>query len=86
MLETVVGDGAHALGDGLVLQVEVFDAGVDDIDRASRCCEKLDQTATTFPGSRLRIRFSVHPPPRTGLAFPGSPGERSTTTTVVAAS
>ena len=28
------------------------------------------------PGSRLRIRFAVHPPPRIGLAFPGSPGER----------
>jgi hypothetical protein len=38
----------------------------------------LDQTATIFPGSRLRIRFSVRPPPRIGLAFPGSPIERST--------
>jgi hypothetical protein len=33
----------------------------------------LDQTATIFPGSRLRIRFTVRPPPRVGLAFPGSP-------------
>jgi len=45
-------------------------------------CEMLDQTATIFPGSRLRIRFSVRPPPRIGLAFPGSPVERSTATAV----
>jgi transposase len=45
-------------------------------------CETLDQTATIFPGSRLRIRFSMHQPPRIGLAFPGSPGERSTATAV----
>jgi hypothetical protein len=43
--------------------------------------EMLDQTATIFPGSRLRIRFTVRPPPRIGLAFPGSPLERSTATT-----
>jgi transposase len=41
-------------------------------------CEILDQTATYFPGTRLRMRFSVRPPPRIGLAFPGSPSERST--------
>jgi hypothetical protein len=45
---------------------------------AKALCKKLDQTATTFPGSRLRIRFAVHPPPRVGLAFPGSPAEPST--------
>ena len=43
-------------------------------------CEMLDQTATVFPGSRLLIRFSVRPPPRIGLAFPGSPVERSSLT------
>jgi transposase len=42
---------------------------------AQALCELLDQTATVFPGSRLRIRFSVQPPPRIGLAFPGSPTE-----------
>jgi transposase len=52
---------------------------------AQALCEMLDQTATTFPGSRLRIRFTVHPPPRFGLAFPGSPGERSTAAVVAAA-
>jgi transposase len=52
---------------------------------AQALCEKLDQTATTFPGSCLRIRFTVHPPPRFGLAFPGSPGERSTAAAVAAA-
>lgn len=45
---------------------------------AQALCERLDQTATIFPGSRLRVRFSVRPPPRIGLAFPASPGERST--------
>ncbi len=45
---------------------------------AQALCATLDQTATIFPGSRLRIRFSVRPPPRIGLAFPGSPIERST--------
>jgi transposase len=44
---------------------------------AQAVCERLDQTTTTFPGSRLRIRFAVRPPPRIGLAFPGSPGEPS---------
>jgi integrase len=45
---------------------------------AQALCEMLDQMATIFPGSRLRIRFAVRPPPRLGLAFPGSPVERST--------
>jgi hypothetical protein len=52
---------------------------------AQALCEKLDQTSTTFPGSRLRLRFAVRPPPRIGLAFPGSPGERGTATAVAAA-
>ena len=42
---------------------------------AQALCELLDQTAT---GTRLRIRFTVQPPPRIGLAFPGSPSERRT--------
>ena len=46
---------------------------------AQALCDILDQTATIFPGSRLRIRFAVRPPPRVGLAFPGSPAECSTT-------
>jgi hypothetical protein len=45
---------------------------------AQALCAILDQTATMFPGSRLRIRFAMRPPPRIGLAFPGSPAERST--------
>jgi len=40
---------------------------------AQALCEVLDQTATIFPGSRLRMRFAVRPPPRIGLAFPASP-------------
>jgi transposase len=43
---------------------------------AQALCDLLDQTATRFPGSRLRIRFAVQPPPRIGLAFPGSPPQR----------
>jgi hypothetical protein len=35
---------------------------------AHALCEMLDQTATIFPGSRLRMRFAVRPPPRIGLA------------------
>lgn len=38
---------------------------------ATALCQRLDQTATTFPGSRLRLRFDVQPPPLHGLAFPG---------------
>jgi hypothetical protein len=49
---------------------------------AQALCAMLDQTATIFPGSRLRIRFAVRPPPRIGLAFPGSPVERSTAAAV----
>jgi transposase len=45
---------------------------------AQNLCELLDQTATTFPGSRLRLRFAVRPPPCIGLAFPGSPAHPST--------
>lgn len=41
-------------------------------------CELLDQTATVFPGSRLRVRFAVHPPPSISLAFPGTPPHRGT--------
>ena len=47
---------------------------------AKALCEILDKTATIFPGSRLRIRFAMRPPPRIGLAFPGSPVERDTAT------
>jgi len=44
---------------------------------AQALCDILDQTATIFPGSRLRLRFAVRPPPPISLAFPGSPAERS---------
>jgi transposase len=52
---------------------------------AQALCEMLDQTETIFPGSRLRMRFAVRPPPRIGLAFPGSPVEISTVTAAVPA-
>ena len=47
---------------------------------AQALSEILDKTATTFPGSRLRIRFAVRSPLRIGLAFPGSPAERTAVT------
>jgi len=54
--------------------------------RAARAlCEILDQNATIFPGSHLRMRLAIRPPPRVGLAFPGSPVECSTATAVVSA-
>jgi len=34
-------------------------------------CAALNQTATLFPGSSLRLRFRVHAPREIGLAFPG---------------
>jgi prepilin-type processing-associated H-X9-DG protein len=34
-------------------------------------CQPLNEIATKFPGTNLRLRFDVHPPPRIGLAFPG---------------
>jgi hypothetical protein len=52
---------------------------------AQALCEILDQTLTVFPGSRLRVRFTIHPPPHIGLAFPGSPVERNAATAVAAA-
>jgi hypothetical protein len=52
---------------------------------AHALCEMLDQSATIFPGSRLCMRFAVRPPPRIGLAFPGSPAERRTPTAVAPA-
>jgi transposase-like protein len=50
---------------------------------AQALCEMFDQTATIFPGSRLRMRFTVRPPPRIGLAFPGSPIAPNTIAAVV---
>jgi DNA-binding CsgD family transcriptional regulator len=34
-------------------------------------CRALNDSATHFPGTNLRLRFAVHTPPRIGLAFPG---------------
>lgn len=34
-------------------------------------CDTLNESATRFPGSKLRLRFEVKPPPETCLAFPG---------------
>ena len=49
-------------------------------------CEVIDQTATVFPGSRLRMRFAVRPPPCIGLAFPSSPAQGIVNLTQVRAS
>jgi hypothetical protein len=55
-------------------------AAVDAVKEVHRLIGR--GTATIFPGSRLRIRFTVRPPPRVGLAFPGSPVERSAATAI----
>jgi len=34
-------------------------------------CQALNETDTVFPGSQLRLRYDVHPPPDSSLAFPG---------------
>lgn len=34
-------------------------------------CDRLNTTNTPFPGSRLRLRFSVQPAPKDTMAFPG---------------
>jgi hypothetical protein len=34
-------------------------------------CDQLNATATRFPGTRLRMRFTLKPEPPTSLAFPG---------------
>ena len=34
-------------------------------------CDALNESATLFPGSSLRLCFAVHPPPQAGFAFPG---------------
>jgi transposase len=52
---------------------------------AQALCAMLDQTATIFPGSRLRMRFAMSPPTRIGLAFPGSPAEHAAPRTAVVA-
>ena len=44
---------------------------------AQALCEVLNKAATIFPGSRLQMHFEMRPPRRIGLAFPGSPVERS---------
>ena len=36
-------------------------------------CEQLNATATRFPGTRLRMRFTLKPEPPRSLAFPGPP-------------
>ena len=38
---------------------------------AQTLCEPLNDTATYFPGTKLRLRYAVRPPPIRGLAFPG---------------
>jgi transposase len=40
-------------------------------EAVQKMCQTLSDTETCFPGTQLRLRFAVHPPPRIGLAFPG---------------
>jgi hypothetical protein len=41
---------------------------------AQSVCDPLNEAAIIFPGTKLRMRFAVHPPPVKGLAFPGPRG------------
>lgn len=34
-------------------------------------CKTLTETATIFPGTRLPLKFDIHPSPQIGMAFPG---------------
>jgi len=38
---------------------------------AQALCGLLNETSTAFPGTPLRLRLAVRPPPQVGLAFPG---------------
>lgn len=38
----------------------------------SQICQTLNDSQTNYPGSRLRLHFDIQPPPKIGLAFPGS--------------
>ncbi len=40
-------------------------------------CDTLTETATPFPGTRLRLRFAIHSRPPIGLAFPGARPKRA---------
>ncbi len=48
-------------------------------------CELLDQTATIFPGTRLRLCFAVRERPCIGLAFPAAPPHRTAAPAAAAA-
>jgi DNA-binding CsgD family transcriptional regulator len=40
-------------------------------EAAAAICKELTDSKTLFPGSNLRLRFNILPPPKIGLAFPG---------------
>ena len=39
--------------------------------RLAALCDQLSETRTCYPGTRLRLRFTVKPEPPVSLAFPG---------------
>ena len=44
-------------------------------------CKQLNETATRFPGSDLRLHFDVKPEPAASLAFPGPRQQKDPATT-----
>jgi hypothetical protein len=48
-------------------------------------CEQLNATGTVFPGTRLRLRYALQPPPPISFAFPG-PRQVSASSPAAAAS
>jgi hypothetical protein len=57
-------------GDGLCVALEPL-SSPHRTHALVALCEVLNESTTRFPGSKLRLRFEVKPPPETCLAFPG---------------
>ncbi len=74
---TVVQDALMLAGDievsGSELRVWLEPMSSPHRTRAIRAvCEKINETATVFPGSRLRLRFGLKDEPPVSPAFPGA--------------
>lgn len=57
-------------GDELVVALEPLSSPHRTHALAS-LCDSLNTSGTRFPGSKVRLRYEVKPPPQTSLAFPG---------------
>jgi len=58
--------------DGSVLRITLAPLSAPHRTFATQAmCRCLNDSATTFPGTKLRLHFDVSPPPTSGMAFPG---------------